>query len=83
MYPKIISSLLRKQILLENLSLQMKDSSAKVVVYKLCKYIYESNNEFKYKTLIPCNIYGPYDKFLPPSSHLIPAIIHKLHNKKK
>ena len=56
---------------------------AKVVVYKLCKYIHESNNEFKYKTLIPCNIYGPYDKFLPPSSHLIPAIIHKIHNAKK
>ena len=38
---------------------------------------------FQFKTLIPCNIYGRFDKFDPASSHLIPAIIHKIHQAKQ
>lgn len=32
-----------------------------------------------YKTIIPCNLYGPYDNFHPISSHMIPGVIRKLH----
>ncbi len=48
---------------------------AKIVVQKLCNYV-------GYKTLLPCNIYGPGDDFHPKRSHLLPAVIHKLHQAK-
>lgn len=52
---------------------------AKIVVARLCEYIGREDPEFRYKTLIPCNLYGPWDKFDPVHSHLIPAVIHKIH----
>lgn len=30
--------------------------------------------------LIPVNLYGPFDNFNPQSSHVIPALIQKIHN---
>jgi GDP-L-fucose synthase len=36
----------------------------------------------QYKSFIPCNLFGRYDKFDPKHSHLIPAIIHKVHQAK-
>lgn len=55
---------------------------AKIAVAHLCKYINAQDSKYDFKTLIPCNIYGPYDKFDPDKSHLVPAIIHKLHEAK-
>jgi GDP-L-fucose synthase len=52
---------------------------AKVVTARLCDYITREDASFQYKTLIPCNLYGRHDKFDPAHSHLIPAIIHKVH----
>lgn len=51
---------------------------AKIAVARLCSYLFESKG-LKYCTIIPCNLYGPYDKFDPEVSHLLPAIIHKIH----
>lgn len=52
---------------------------AKIAVARLAEYISRETPEFQYKTLIPCNIYGKYDKFDPRFSHMVPAIIYKLH----
>ena len=52
---------------------------AKIVTARLCDYIVREDASFQYKTLIPCNLYGRYDKFDPVHSHLLPAIIHKVH----
>lgn len=60
---------------------------AKIFALRLCQYV---NRESRakaqgatfYKTIIPCNLYGRYDKFDPRHSHLIPAIIHKIHEAK-
>ena len=52
---------------------------AKVTIARLCQYISKEDNQYKYKTVIPCNLYGKYDKYDPHNSHLIPAIIHKVH----
>jgi len=38
---------------------------------------------YHYKTLIPCNLYGPNDNFDPITSHLAPAVIRKLHQAKQ
>lgn len=52
---------------------------SKIYSLKFCEYLSNSHNKFKYKTLIPCNLYGCYDDFSEYRSHLIPAIIKKIH----
>ena len=52
---------------------------AKVTSTRLCEYIRKEDESFCYKTVIPCNLYGKYDKFDPKHSHMIPAVIRKLH----
>lgn len=52
---------------------------AKIYATRLCQYIRRESPALQYKTLIPCNLYGRYDKFAPERAHLLPAIIHKLH----
>ena len=37
---------------------------------------------FKYKTVIPCNLYGKYDNFSYDSSHMIPGVIRRIHDAK-
>ena len=56
---------------------------AKIVTARLCDSIVREDASFQYKTLIPCNLYGRYDKFDPIHSHLLPAIIYKLHQAKE
>lgn len=50
---------------------------AKVMTARLCEYISRESPDYRFKTLIPCNLYGRHDKFDPAHSHLLPAIIHK------
>ena len=52
---------------------------AKIISAKQCEYISEQNSEYFYKTIIPCNLYGKFDHFSSDRSHLLPAIILKLH----
>ena len=51
---------------------------AKIAVAKLCEFAKKEYN-LDYKTIIPCNIYGKWDKFDPKNSHMIPAVIRKIH----
>ena len=53
---------------------------AKIFAMRLCEYITREDPALQYKTLIPCNLYGPHDKFDPGASHLLPAIITKVHD---
>jgi GDP-L-fucose synthase len=55
---------------------------AKVFATRLCQYVGREQPELQYKTLIPCNLYGRHDKFDPRHSHLIPAVIDKIHRAK-
>lgn len=55
---------------------------AKIMAMRLCEYINRQDPAANFKTLIPCNLYGPHDKFDPDNSHLLPAIIHKVHEAK-
>jgi len=56
---------------------------AKIGTTKLCEYINSEDNSYLYKTIIPCNLYGKYDNFNNNSSHMIPAVIKKIHEAKK
>lgn len=55
---------------------------AKIMSTRLCEYIVKEDGSKNYKTVIPCNLYGKYDKFHPKNSHMIPAVISKIHNAK-
>lgn len=55
---------------------------AKIVTARLCQYIAQKDFRKIYKTIIPCNLYGRHDKFDPKHSHLLPAVIQKIHNAK-
>ncbi|RLJ40878.1 GDP-L-fucose synthase [Litoreibacter meonggei] len=55
---------------------------AKIAALRLCEYIRRQRSDLQYKTLIPCNLYGPHDNFHPEKSHLLPAIIRKVHDAK-
>ena len=57
-------------------------SLAKIASLKLCEYINKQDSNFQYKTIIPCNLYGRYDKFDPKNSHMIPGVIKKIHEAK-
>ncbi|MBV5346903.1 GDP-L-fucose synthase [bacterium] len=85
MYPRNHSEPLSEEMVLKG-ELEPTNEGyalAKVVTARLCEYIMREDASFQYKTLIPCNIYGRYDKFDPAHSHLIPAIIHKVHQAKQ
>lgn len=56
---------------------------AKVTSTRLCEYICQENPAHLYKTIIPCNLYGRFDKFDPNHSHMIPAVIRKIDEAKK
>jgi GDP-L-fucose synthase len=55
---------------------------AKVASTRLCEYINREDESYLYKTVIPCNLYGKYDKFDPEHSHMIPAVIRKINDAK-
>ena len=55
---------------------------AKIMSTRLCEYIVKEDNSKNYKTVIPCNLYGKYDKFHPKNSHMIPAVIRKIYDAK-
>lgn len=55
---------------------------AKITATKLCQYINSQDLTCHYKTVIPCNLYGKYDKFNTSFSHMLPAVIKKVHEAK-
>lgn len=52
---------------------------AKSACAKLCEFISRENPEFQFKTLIPCNLYGKWDKFKTENAHMLPQVIHRIH----
>jgi len=52
---------------------------AKIGVQRLGAYLSDKPQDFCVKTIVPCNLYGRYDKFDELNAHLIPAILRKLH----
>ena len=83
-YPREAQNPLKEKYILEG-KLEPTNEGyaiAKIVALRLCQYIRKEDPSYNYKTLIPCNLYGRFDKFDPKNSHLLPAIIHKIHQAK-
>lgn len=54
-------------------------SMAKLAISRLCSYVNREVTGLQYKTVIPCNLYGPWDRFTDDRAHMIPAVIHRLY----
>ena len=84
MYPRDASNPLQEDMILKG-ELEPTNEGyalAKIVTVKLCEYIAREDSKKKYRTIIPCNLYGRHDKFDPKNSHLLPAVIRKIHDAK-
>jgi GDP-L-fucose synthase len=84
MYPRNAANPLREEMLLQG-ELEPTNEGyalAKIATERLCQYITRETPDFQYKTVVPCNIYGRWDKFDPAHSHMIPAVIKKIHDAK-
>ena len=55
---------------------------AKIAAIKLCESLYEQYGNNFY-SIMPCNMYGPRDNFDLKSSHVLPALIRKVHEAKE
>ncbi|CAI8154189.1 MAG: GDP-L-colitose synthase [Formosa sp. Hel3_A1_48] len=85
MYPRDAENPLNEDLIL-NGELEPTNEGyalAKITSTRLCEYITKENPNLLYKTIIPCNLYGCFDKFDPNNSHMIPAVIRKIHEAKK
>lgn len=85
MYPANISEPLTEDMLLTGKLEETNEgySIAKLATARLCEYVSREDSSFNYKTIIPCNLYGRFDKFKVDYSHLVAAVIHKVHQAKK
>ena len=85
MYPANISEPLKEDMLMTGKLEETNEgySIAKLATARLCEYVTREDSSFSYKTLIPCNLYGKFDKFKVDYSHLVAAVIHKIHLAKK
>ena len=84
MYPRAAENPLREDSILKGELEPTNEGYAlsKIVSAKLCEYIVGEDSSKNYKTIIPCNLYGRYDKYDPRHSHLIPSVIRKLDDAK-
>jgi GDP-L-fucose synthase len=80
MYPRDAPSPLSEDMILSG-SLEPTNEGyalAKIVAARLCQFISRETPSLRYRTFVPCNLYGRHDKFGADVSHLVPAIIAKV-----
>ena len=55
---------------------------SKYVVYRVCAMANEQH-DVSFKTILPCNLFGPFDNFSLETGHMLPAILHRMHQAKE
>lgn len=79
-YPKLAPQPLKEDYLLTS-SLEPTNewyAIAKITGVKLCQALRKQYNK-DFVSLMPTNLYGPYDNFDLETSHVLPAMIRKFH----
>ena len=82
-YPKLAPQPLKEEYLLTS-SLEPTNewyAIAKITGVKLCEAIRKQYNK-DFVSLMPTNLYGPFDNFDLNTSHVMPAMIRKFHEAK-
>ncbi|AUS05852.1 GDP-L-fucose synthase family protein [Pseudotamlana carrageenivorans] len=82
-YPKLAPQPLKEDYLLTGPLEPTNDgyAIAKISGVRLCKAIRDQYGK-DFVSLMPTNLYGPYDNFDLKSSHVLPAMIRKFHEAK-
>lgn len=81
MFPKFATNPLKEESLLSGMLEPTNEgyAIAKIYAQRLCTYLNYELGEIRFKTVIPCNLYGKWDKFSSEWGHMIPAVIQKIH----
>jgi GDP-L-fucose synthase len=79
-YPKLAPQPLQEDYLLTGALEPTNEwyALAKLAGLKMCQ-AYRRQHGFDAITLLPTNLYGPHDNFDPASSHVLPALLRKIH----
>ncbi len=83
MYPRICSQPVKEEYLLTGPVEPTNEAYAlaKISGVKMCQY-FNAQYRTRYISVIPSNLYGPYDNFDPSGSHVIPALMRKIYSAK-
>ena len=79
-YPKLAPQPLKEEYLLTGLleSTNEPYAIAKIAAIKLCRY-YNEQYGTNFISVMPTNLFGPGDNFNLETSHVLPALIRKIH----
>lgn len=79
-YPRMAAQPMREDALLTGTLEPTNEpyAIAKIAGIKLCESYHRQYGR-DYRSVMPCNLYGPGDNFHPYNSHVIPALLHRFH----
>lgn len=82
-YPKLAPQPMREDALLTGTLEPTNEpyAIAKIAGIKLCES-YNRQHGTDYRSVMPTNLYGPYDNFHAENSHVIPAMMRRFHEAK-
>ena len=82
-YPKLASQPMSEEALLTGTLEPTNEpyAIAKIAGIKLCES-YNRQYGTDYRSVMPTNLYGPGDNFHPENSHVIPALMRRIHEAK-
>ena len=82
-YPRGVQQPMSEQALLTGVleSTNEPYAIAKIAGIKLCES-YNRQYGVDYRSVMPTNLYGPFDNFHPENSHVVPALIRRFHDAK-
>ena len=82
-YPKFSKQPIKEDYLLSGKLEKTNEAYAiaKIAGVKMCEY-YNKQYGTNYKSLMPCNTFGPNDNYNLSSSHFLPALIRKIYEAK-
>ena len=82
-YPKMCPQPIKEEYLLSGYLEETNEAYAlaKISGLKMCQYF---NKQYgtNFISVMPTNLYGPYDNFHPENSHVMPALIRRFHEAK-
>lgn len=82
-YPKLCKQPIKEKYLLTSELEKTNEaySIAKIAGVKLCEF-YNKQYKTNYKSLMPCNTFGPNDNYNLETSHFLPALLRKIYEAK-
>ena len=86
-YPKAVDQPISENKLLSGFLEKTNEpyAIAKIAGIKTCESYnrqYSKSHNIDYRSIMPCNLYGPGDNYHLENSHVIPALIRKFHEAK-